>query len=124
VPPPPLRSTLAPTRTQANSTARTQVCYGKTPKLPNRCYLAEGTVSGNKLTGSWPFKGKEGDLTVTLTGDVTVSGDVTLTMYSDRADSSRVGSIHMTGAIRDGALTASGTFERGRPANLDWHIKP
>ena len=101
-----------------------QVCYGKTPKLPNRCYEAEGTVAGGKLTGSWPFKGKEGDLNVTLSGDVTPSGDVTLTMQSERADRTHVGTIRMNGTIRDGALIASGAFERGRPANLDWRIKP
>ena len=100
-----------------------QVCYGKTPKLPNHCYTAEGTVLGNKLTGSWPLA-KEGGQTVLLEGDVAPSGDVTIVMHSSRADGTRVGTINMTGTIRDGLLEASGSFERGRPANLSWRLKP
>jgi len=115
---------VAARASQFDGTYSGQVCYGKTPKLPNRCYEAEGTVAGNKLTGNWPFKGREGDLTVTLSGDVTASGDVTILMHSERADGTRVNTINMTGTIRDGALFASGAFERGRPASVDWHRKP
>jgi len=98
-----------------------QVCYGKTPKLPNHCYQAEGTVLGNKLSGHWNMPG-EREVTMHIEGDVQPSGDVTILMHSEDQDGARVATINMSGTIQEGSLVAAGAFERGRPANLNWRL--
>jgi len=97
------------------------VCYAKTRVLPARCYDAEGVIRGDKITGSWPMPNESG-ITMTLDGRITPSGDVTIFMHSDRADGTRVTTINLTGTVRDGSIDAAGTFLRGRPANLTWHL--
>jgi len=98
-----------------------QVCYGGTPKLPRHCYDAAGTVLGGKLTGQWDMPGGRG-VVMHVEGDIQPSGDATIAMHSEDQDGTRVATINMTGAIRDGSLVASGKFERGRPASLDWRL--
>jgi class 3 adenylate cyclase len=97
-----------------------QVCYGKTPKLPEHCYDAKGTVRGDTISGKWPI-GEE-DVTMTLEGQVDSSGDVTILMHSERPDGTPVATINLTGSIHDSSLEASGKFVRGRPASLKWHL--
>lgn len=97
-----------------------QVCYGKTPKLPEHCYDAKGTVRGNTISGKWPI-GEE-DVTMTLEGQIDSSGDVTIFMHSEHPDGTPVAKINLAGSIHDGALDASGKFVRGRPASLNWHL--
>jgi class 3 adenylate cyclase len=98
-----------------------QVCYGQTPKLPKHCYQAEGTVVADKLSGHWNMPG-EREVTMHIEGDVQPSGDVNILMHSENQDGTRVATINLTGMIRDGSLVAAGTFERGRPANLNWRL--
>jgi len=97
-----------------------QVCYGKTPKLPEHCYQAKGMVHGNTISGKWPI-GEE-DVMMTLEGQIDPSGDVTILMHSERPDGTAVATINLTGSIHAGNLEASGKFVRGRPASLDWHV--
>ncbi|HXX45932.1 MAG TPA: adenylate/guanylate cyclase domain-containing protein [Candidatus Acidoferrales bacterium] len=98
-----------------------QVCYGQTPKLPKHCYQAEGTVVANKLSGHWNMPGERA-VTMHIEGDVRPSGDVTIFMHSEDQSGARVATINMTGTIQEGSLVASGAFERGRPANLNWRL--
>ncbi len=96
------------------------VCYGKTLIEPARCFSAQGTVRGGKITGQWPI-GKEGGLTMFLAGDVSPSGDVKIEMHSETPNGSRIATIDLTGTLHDQALDASGSFRRGRSATLNWH---
>jgi len=98
------------------------VCSGKTPNLPAHCYPAEGTIHGSKITGSWPT-GKDSGLTMTLEGEVTPTGEVTILMHSERADGTRQATINLSGTVRGGLLEATGNYLNGRSANLNWHLK-
>jgi hypothetical protein len=98
-----------------------QICYGQTKKEPERCYHAEGTVSGNKIASQWTM-GREKKVDMSLDGRVTRSGDVTIEIeMRNKDDGSRQGRIDLTGKLRGGLLSASGSFLRGRPATLNWH---
>jgi class 3 adenylate cyclase len=96
------------------------ICFGKTPTEPVRCFRAQGTISGTKITGQWPV-GKETGVTMFLAGDVATSGDVKIEMHSEKADGSRIVTIDLSGTLHDKVLDASGTFRRGRSATLNWH---
>ena len=96
------------------------VCYGKTQNEPERCYSAEGTISGDKIAGQWVVAGDKG-ITMFMTGDVAASGDVQIEMRSQKADGAPVSSIDLTGTLHDGQIDASGRFKRGRKATLNWH---
>jgi len=98
------------------------ICYGKTPKEPERCYDAAGTITGSKIAGEW-MMGHETKVAMLLAGDVATSGDVqiTLEMHSETPDGTRLATIDLAGKIRDGVIDASGSFKRGRPATLNWH---
>ena len=100
-----------------------QICYGQTPKLPASCYHAEGTISGNKITGQWPM-GKDTGITMFLAGEVAPSGDVKIEMHSEKADGSHVAAINMTGTLREGLISAQGSFLKGRSATLNWRKSP
>ena len=100
-----------------------QICYGQTPKLPASCYHAEGTISGNKITGQWPM-GKDTGITMFLAGDVAPSGDVKIEMHSKNADGSPVAAISMTGTLHEGLISAQGSFLKGRSATLNWRKSP
>ena len=97
-----------------------QICYGQTSKLPARCYHAEGTISGTKITGQWPMGGDMG-ITMFLIGYAAPSGNVKIEMHSEKADGSRVATIDLTGTVHDGLLSARGSFLNERSAILDWH---
>jgi class 3 adenylate cyclase len=98
-----------------------QICYGKTPKLEERCYDAAGTIRGNKIASRWTM-GHEKKTDLVLAGDVTRSGDVTIEIEElSPADGSRLATIDLVGTLRGGLLNASGSFRRGRPATLNWH---
>ena len=98
------------------------VCYGKAGTLPNHCYVASGRVTGDRITGTWPIE-KGNPLTMHMEGRIEARGKVTIEMHSDEANGTRVATIEMTGTIRNGTILAEGKFLRGRPANLDWHLK-
>jgi hypothetical protein len=87
---------------------------------PKHCSRGEGTVHGNKITGKWPT-GREGALTMFLTGDVSPTGDVKMELHSEKFDGSRVATIDLKGTFQSGRLEATGSFRMGRPANLSWH---
>jgi class 3 adenylate cyclase len=98
-----------------------QICYGKTPKLEERCYDAAGTIRGNKIASRWTM-GHEKKTDMVLAGDVTRAGDVTIEIEElSPADGSRQATIDLAGTLRGGLLNASGSFRRGRPATLNWH---
>jgi adenylate cyclase len=97
------------------------ICYGKTPKLPQRCFPAMGTISGTKIASHWTM-GRENKVKMVLAGDVTASGDVTIELQEfSAADGSRQATIDFAGTVRGGLLNASGSFRLGRPATLNWH---
>jgi class 3 adenylate cyclase len=96
------------------------ICYGKTLTEPVRCFRAEGTINGSKITAHWSV-GKDTGVTMFLAGDVAASGDVKIEMHSEKADGSRIVTIDLTGTLHDQLLDASGTFRRGRSATLNWH---
>ena len=100
-----------------------QVCYLQTPKEPRRCYRAEGTVRGGKITGQWLVAPGAG-ITMFLKGDVDASGGVTIEMHSQKPDGSPVATINLTGTLQDQTIDASGSFLRGRPATLNWRKAP
>src|SRR5580704_12003595 len=98
-----------------------QVCYGKTRALPQRCYQAGSAIHGNKITGKWQMP-NEPEVTMTLVGDVTPSGDVTISIHGDRDDGGHATTINLTGTVHAGILEASGKFLKGRSANLTWRL--
>lgn len=100
-----------------------QVCYGQTRKEPQRCYRAEGTVRGGKITGQW-LVAPEAGITMFLKGDVDASGGVTIQMHSQKPDGSPVATINLTGTLHDQTIDASGSFLMGRPATLNWRKTP
>lgn len=97
------------------------ICFGKTRKLPERCFQAKGAVRGGKISGKW-MMGHEEKSAVSLSGDVAKSGDVTIeiVMRSEEEDE-RLATIDLTGTLRGGLMNATGSFKRGRPATLNWH---
>jgi class 3 adenylate cyclase len=98
-----------------------QICYGETPKEPQRCYLAKGTISGSKIVSQWTM-GKEKKVNMFLDGLVAKSGGVTIAIeMRSPSDGSRLASIDLTGTLRGGLISATGTFKKGRPATLNWH---
>ena len=98
-----------------------QICYGKTKKEPERCYHAEGTISGSKITSRWVM-GREKKVDMFLDGQVAKSGEVTMEIeMRNKDDGSRQARIDLTGSLRGGLLNASGSFIKGRPATLNWH---
>ncbi|HUC17790.1 MAG TPA: adenylate/guanylate cyclase domain-containing protein [Acetobacteraceae bacterium] len=100
-----------------------QVCYGRTPKEPERCYRSEGTIRGGKITGQW-LVAPEAGITMFLKGDVAASGDINIEMHSEKPDGSPVATINLVGTVHDNAIDASGSFLRGRPATLKWRKTP
>ncbi len=100
-----------------------QVCYGQTPRGPQRCYGAEGTVRGGKISGEW-LVAPEAGITMFLKGEVDASGGVTIEMHSQKPDGSPVATINLTGTLHDQTIDASGSFLRGRPATLNWRKTP
>ena len=98
-----------------------QVCYEKIATLPHHCYHASGSVTGNKISGRWLID--KGPLTMVMEGRVAPNGGVTIMMHSDQPDGVRVATINLGGSIRNGTMLATGTFLRGRPASLDWHLQ-
>src|SRR5271154_6517907 len=89
------------------------ICYGKTPKEPERCYQAEGTISGGKIAGQWKM-GREKKVNMLLAGDVSRSGDVKIEIEMEGlADGSRLATINLTGTLRGGLLNAAGSFRKG-----------
>jgi serine/threonine protein kinase len=97
------------------------VCYGKTRLLSARCYQAEGTIRGSKITGSWQMA-NESRVTMSVEGDVSPDGEVTIVMTSDRANDTHPMTINFTGTISGGVLDASGKFVKGRSATLNWQL--
>lgn len=98
-----------------------QICYGETPKEPQRCYLAKGTVSGSKIFSQWTM-GHEKKVNMFLDGHVVKSGGVDIEIeIRSQADGSRQATIDLKGILRGGLISASGTFTKGRPATLNWH---
>jgi class 3 adenylate cyclase len=97
------------------------ICYLKTKKELARCYRAEGTVKGDKITGQW-MMGQEVRVAMLLYGEVAKSGDVNITLdvHRDTPDGARLARITFTGTVRDGLIDASGSFLNGRPATLNW----
>jgi class 3 adenylate cyclase len=101
------------------------ICYGATRIEPARCYRAEGIIKGDKITGQW-IMGHETKMSMALAGDVSASGDVKIEMemHRDSSDGERLATIDLTGTIRNGQISTSGTFRRGRSATLNWHKVP
>jgi class 3 adenylate cyclase len=98
------------------------ICYGPTRMEVARCYKAQGTIKGTKITSQWEM-GHETKMMMILTGDVTPAGDVKIEMemHRDTADGERLATIDLTGTVRNGQINTSGTFRKGRTATLNWH---
>jgi class 3 adenylate cyclase len=101
------------------------ICYGKTPELPKRCYDAEGTITDSKISGRW-IMGHDVKTATILTGDVSPSGDVDINieLHDNTYDGTRTATITLTGTLREGKILATGSFRKGRPANLNWRKQP
>ena len=101
-----------------------QICYGETKKEPERCYQAKGTISGSKIASTWTM-GREKKVNMFLDGHVARSGDLNIEIeMRSQADGSRLARIDLTGTLRGGLISASGSFLKGRPATLNWHKVP
>jgi len=97
------------------------ICYGETQKEPQRCYQAKGTISGSKIVSQWTM-GREKKVNMFLDGHVAKSGDLTIEIeMRNQTDGARTATIDLTGTLRGGLITASGSFLKGRPATLSWH---
>ncbi|HXA68559.1 MAG TPA: adenylate/guanylate cyclase domain-containing protein [Bryobacteraceae bacterium] len=96
------------------------ICYGETQKEPQRCYQAKGTISGSKIVSQWTM-GREKKVNMFLDGHVAKSGDLSIEIeMRNQADGARTATIDLTGTLRGGLITASGSFLKGRPATLSW----
>jgi hypothetical protein len=99
-----------------------QICYGVTRNEPERCYHAEGTVTGGKINGQWTMMDREKRINMLLDGLIGKTGNVTIDIeIRGEEDGTRMGRIDLTGAIHEGLLSASGSFLNGRTATLNWH---
>ena len=97
------------------------ICYGETKKEPERCYQAQGTISGSKIASTWTM-GREKKVNMFLDGHVAKSGELEIEIeMRSQADGSRLARIDLTGTLRGGLISASGSFVKGRPATLNWH---
>jgi class 3 adenylate cyclase len=94
------------------------ICYGPSPNDPARCFRARATLIGNHISGRWP--GRNPGTTVTLDGEVTSSGEVTLQMHAGLDDGASLFTLDLTGTLDDGKLMAKGNFKNGRTATLMW----
>jgi len=100
------------------------ICYGETPNERERCYPAEGIVSGTKITSEWTM-GHAKKVNMRLAGHVTRSGDVQVEIeMRSGADGSRLSTIDLSGAVNAGLINLKGSFRKGRPATLSWRKKP
>ncbi|HME11796.1 MAG TPA: adenylate/guanylate cyclase domain-containing protein [Candidatus Acidoferrum sp.] len=97
------------------------VCFAETKKEPHRCFRAEGTIAGGKITGQW-FMGPEKKMIMVLNGDVSETGNVVIemVMHKETPDGERIASISLQGTLKNGRIDTSGTFRNGRPATLNW----
>ena len=73
---------------------------------------------GNRISGRWP--GRNPGTTVTLAGEVTSSGEVTIQMHAELDDGASLFTLNLTGTLEDGKLMANGNFKNGRTATLMW----
>jgi class 3 adenylate cyclase len=99
------------------------ICFGKTALEPSRCFRAEGTIAGSKLTGKW-VTGPKGNITMFLDGDVSQSGDIKIEMHSENSTGGRIATIDLKGAVHERTLLADGKFRMGRLANISWQKIP
>jgi class 3 adenylate cyclase len=100
-----------------------QICYGETSNEPVRCFHAQGTIHGQRITGKWVVAPKAG-ITMIVAGDVGASGDVKIGMHSEKPDGTLLAVIDLTGTVHDGAIKANGSFRRGRSVTLNWRKNP
>jgi class 3 adenylate cyclase len=97
-----------------------QICYGQTKNEPRRCYQAVGAITGSKIASQWTM-GRENKVNMHLAGDVGKSGALSIEIEMNSVtDGSRLATIDLTGTVHDGAIDASGSFRKGRPATLNW----
>jgi adenylate cyclase len=94
------------------------ICYGPSPNDSARCFRARGALIGNRISGRWP--GRNPGTTVTLAGEVTSSGEVTIQMHAELEDGASLFTLNLTGTLEDGKLMANGNFKNGRTATLMW----
>ena len=99
------------------------ICFGKTALEPSRCFHAEGTIAGSKLTGKW-VTGPKGNITMFLDGDVSQSGDLKIEMHSENSTGGRIATIDLKGTVHERTLLADGKFRMGRLANISWQKIP
>jgi hypothetical protein len=99
------------------------ICFGKTALEPSRCFRAEGTIAGSKLTGKW-VTGPKGNITMFLDGDVSQSGDIKIEMHSENSTGGRIATIDLKGTVHERTLLADGKFRMGRLANISWQKIP
>jgi len=97
------------------------ICFAKTEKEPQRCFRAEGTVNGGKITAQW-MMGHEKIVAMLLNGTVAKSGEVKIEMemHADTANGERLSTIDVAGTLHDDVIDANGSFRNGRPATLNW----
>jgi hypothetical protein len=97
------------------------ICYGATRNEPERCFNAEGTVSGSNISGKWTT-GREKKTNTFLSGNIERSGEVKIVVEMvSETDHFHLATIELAGTLRGGLLNASGSFLKGRAATLNWH---
>jgi len=96
------------------------ICYGPAGNDSARCYRAQGILADGKITGNWP--GRDSRMTMILSGAVSTSGDVTIEIHGERANTPVWwATINLAGRLHDGKLDATGSFTgNGRPVSLNW----
>src|SRR5271165_6778086 len=119
--PPSLPATSQPGANPPASTAGVPANPAPHPRTPHRCFRAEGTIAGGKITGQW-FMGPEKKMIMVLNGDVSETGNVVIemVMHKETPDGERIASISLQGTLKNGRIDTSGTFRNGRPATLNW----
>ncbi len=94
------------------------ICFGATQNLPATCFPVRAALHQGSISGQWP--GRDPNVTMHLTGDVSASGHVTIHLHGEKADGTRLAVVDFTGNLRDGLLDAIGEFANGRTASLNW----
>jgi class 3 adenylate cyclase len=95
------------------------ICYGPGRSDPARCFRAQAILSAGTITGQW--HGRDPGVTMFMSGKVSAAGEATIELHGEREDGTRLVTIMLAGAMRDGRLDATGNFQGfARTANLHW----
>jgi hypothetical protein len=95
-----------------------ELCLGPFRNEPARCFAQGAILSQGIISGKWPALNP--GVTMTLTGNVSASGDVKMELHSDNNDGTRQSTADLTGTLHDDRLNATGGFGGGRTVSINW----